>query len=427
MGFTSDLQNVFDKYREKPALAKASFLEAKAQVDQLVPYNSIQKIIRPIYGKGQESPPSIGDHPDFLHLKGTRSFHYHYITTLFMDIESSTRLSLLYSLEDVFRIKNAFIRVAMEMVKAFDGHVHRIMGDSVMAYFGGKGIKPENSCVDALNCGSLLMYFVNRVVIPKLSNEGYDDPFGIRIGIDFGKEEDVLWGAYGYPNMDEVTATSFYVDVASKLQHSAGRNQIMIGNSIWKFVDFPEELLDYKFIKKDGETIQKLFLEPNHTNNNGQPMNYAQRLLKWKDYLSSSPITILDKEFFFPTGTIVPFIVNAEIYNEMYGSVRENPFFSCSNVLPKQKGIKYIPYIPYNLRYPFEISFIVENHGDDAFNKAGVNRGNHSKSYIIKNPKEQSNIKHWEHTAYRGLHYMIVKFKTQSGILHLAKLGIYIE
>ena len=55
-----------------------------------------------------------------------------------MDMEGSTRLNLLHSPSEVARIKNAFSRMAMEVVKAFDGHVHRIMGDAVMAYFGGK-------------------------------------------------------------------------------------------------------------------------------------------------------------------------------------------------------------------------------------------------------------------------------------------------
>ena len=55
------------------------------------------------------------------------------------------------------------------------------------------------------------------IVVPKLNYEDY--PFGIRIGIDYGPKEKVYWSSYGYLNMSEVTATSFYVDVASKLQH----------------------------------------------------------------------------------------------------------------------------------------------------------------------------------------------------------------
>lgn len=39
--------------------------------------------------------PSIGDHPDYLHLKNNRQREYGAITKLFLDMEGSTRLGLL--------------------------------------------------------------------------------------------------------------------------------------------------------------------------------------------------------------------------------------------------------------------------------------------------------------------------------------------
>src|SRR5699024_5247206 len=99
--------------------------------------------------------------------------------------------------------------------------VHRIMGDAVMAYFGGKDTNDYDDIINALNCSAVIRYFIEKVVAPQLEIEGFEDPFGIRIGLDYGEESDVIWSVYGFPGIDEVTATSFYVDVASKLQHSA--------------------------------------------------------------------------------------------------------------------------------------------------------------------------------------------------------------
>lgn len=427
MSIKDAFQQAFNQYRSESGRTEIrKSIELVEANNQLVPYKTLQAPIRVSYGKGEPSEACIGDHPDFVHLKHSGEICYHSITTLFMDIESSTRLSLLYNLEDVFRIKNSFIRAAMEVIKAFDGHVHRIMGDAVMAYFGGKDVKPENSVVDALNCASLLMFLTKRVLIPILEKEGYGGEFGIRIGIDYGKKEDVLWSCYGYPNMSEVTATSFFVDVASKLQHAAGRNQIMVGQSLWKFIDFPDELLFYKTVQKDGKDIEKPYLEPNHTDNEGNPINYSQRLLNWEKYLRYSPVANTDVDFFYP-GTTGVIAVRGEVLGQKYGSVVEGQFVPTGFVLPKQKWIRFKPFIPHRLRFPFKVRFIVENHGEDAYQRAGSDRGNHEKAYSINSPSQQENLTHWEHTEYRGLHYLHVKLESQSGVIGGASLGVYVE
>ncbi|MFP3354351.1 adenylate/guanylate cyclase domain-containing protein, partial [Pseudoalteromonas sp. SIMBA_153] len=79
-------------------------------------------------------------------------------------------------------------------------------------------------------------------VAPKLRENDVDD-VGIRVGIDYGQHDDVLWGMYGYQGSSEVTATSFFVDVAAKLQQSAPRNRVMIGESIRTLLDLHDELL----------------------------------------------------------------------------------------------------------------------------------------------------------------------------------------
>ena len=104
-----------------------------------------------------------------------------------MDIENSTRLNILFTPEEVQKIKNAFICTAIEIIKSFDGHVHRIMGDAVMAFFGGKGTDEFDDIINALNCGTLLQYFSKTVVKPRLNFTDY--PFGIRVGIDFGSQK----------------------------------------------------------------------------------------------------------------------------------------------------------------------------------------------------------------------------------------------
>ncbi|MFP3498999.1 adenylate/guanylate cyclase domain-containing protein, partial [Pseudomonas sp. SIMBA_059] len=92
------------------------------------------------------------------------------------------------------------------------------------------------------------------------------------VGIDYGQHDDVLWGMYGYQGSSEVTATSFFVDVAAKLQQSAPRNRVMIGESIRTLLDLHDELLEPKWVN-NKESIERYIL-PNYTGNDGRPVNY---------------------------------------------------------------------------------------------------------------------------------------------------------
>jgi adenylate cyclase len=397
---------------------------------EITPLYSLQNPLRELYNKGNPKNPDIGDHPDFRHLKGTSNKIYCPITTLFMDLEGSTRLGLIYPLEVVQRIKNAFIRSAIEIVNAFDGHVHRIQGDAVMAYFGGMQMTSECAIVDALNCASIIQCFAENIVRPVLASEGFEDPFGIRIGIDYGSEENVLWSSYGYPGMDEVTATSFYVDVASKLQHSAGRNQIMIGQSLKEFIDFPDELLAIKTERQGDQEKRLPYLMPNHTDQQGNPINYKQFLFDWEKYLNFSPLYSAQSNLTLPANTSFnPLHVDVEIYSEEDNDLVCN-YKSCSTPVVKGQRLKFQPNLAYMPMLPYKMRFKVENHGEQAkeANRDTENLyGNHETTREITTQKEHENLYHWEHTLYRGLHYMTVEVHTHKGITHQSTIGVYIK
>jgi adenylate cyclase len=402
----------------------AEFIES-----EIVPLYSLQNPLRSLYNKGEAKNPDIGDHPDFRHLKGTSNKIYCPITTLFMDLEGSTRLGLIYPLERVQRIKNAFIRSAIEIVNAFDGHVHRIQGDAVMAYFGGTQISSECAVVDALNCSAIIQCFAENIVRPILKSDGLEDPFGIRIGIDYGSKENVLWSSYGYPGMDEVTATSFYVDVASKLQHSAGRNQIMIGQSLKEFIDFPDEQITIKTEQKEGEKVPKPYLKPNHTDLSGKPINYQQFLFNWEEYLSLSPLYSPQSNLALPANTnFIPLRVDVEIYSEEESST-VGEYKSCSKPILKGQSLIFRPQLTYMPMLPYTIRFRVENHGTEAKKNNEDPEspyGNHETTRQITRQNEHENLWHLEHTLYRGFHYMTVEIHTHNGITHQSRIGVYI-
>jgi class 3 adenylate cyclase len=436
------LANAFGAYLSEAQLAKPVYMSLEGKTagakhyardadegdGDLARFYRMQTLIRPMFGKVGYCEPDIGDHPDFAHLKGTDGKEYCPIVTMFMDIEGSTRLGLLYAVEDVFRIKNAIIRAAIEVIGAFGGHVHRIMGDAVMAYFGGKNTNPEVAAVDGLNCAALLRALGERVVLPKLAEQGFRHSFGIRIGLDYGPKDKVLWASYGYPNSDEVTATSFYVDVAAKLQGAAGRHQVMIGESLRAFLDLHDEILSVKTVTQQGAEIQLPYIVPNHTSSEGIPANYRQHVFLGDRYLELGPLGQHDRKLIgvgdqTQQAAVIP--VYVEQYAERKGQVgRVCP--PCSSPVPKDKWLRFTTRFPYVPRLPYTINCLVENHGDEALRVGGENRGNHETSYSIKTRAEHDGFEHWETTSYRGLHYLTIDVRGH-GARFTRTVGIFVN
>jgi len=406
--------------------SKSAQFSTEAAQNELIA-TPAQTAVSRLFGKNVPSAPCIGDHPDFLELKGTDDYCYCPITTMFMDIESSTRLGLLYPPETVFRVKNAFIQTAIEIIRSFGGHVHRIMGDSVMAYFGGRMTTVESSIIDCINCSAVLRHFAENVVHPKLQDEGINHDFGIRIGLDFGPEKDVLWRSYGSPGVEEVTATSYYVDVAAKLQQAAPRNQAMMGQSIISTICFPDELLKVKTITQDGSPVNSPIVLPNYTGKDGCSINYKQMQLLADSYLFCTPFGQQKDVLKRPLGGVKSVRVMATIHPKQYSLVNEGEYHPASRAIPKNKWLKFSVQLPYQPMLPYEIRCIVENHGQEAAIKGGETLGNHTDRYQIETQHQHTTFSHWEYTAYRGLHYMTIEVWTHQGLEYRTRFGVYVE
>lgn len=430
MNRTSDFQSraseIFNQFLEHDRTAQFSeeAYREKAAAESIAPVEltPAQQLLRPLYGKGDPEPPSIGDHPEFEHLKDTTEVEFSPITTLFVDLEGSTKLGLVYDLTDAFRIKNALIQSAIDIVKSFDGHVHRIMGDAVMAYFGQKGSPAENGAIDGLNCAAVLMEFVDRIVRPKMEEEGYNDPFGIRIGLDFGAKDDVLWSSYGIGRMSEVTATSYYVDVAAKLEQSAGRNEVLIGQSLKQHLDFPDCLLEVPTSTRDGEKTPDYYVRPNYTGENGSPVNYRKYKFLWEKYLEWGPLQMIPNFRFSgppPIGVVV------DVHDNRNGQYRGQKYRPSSRTLSKGLGLKFRYDPPDALSYPYTAYTKVRNHGKEAAAAEQLDR--EPQTYKISDWQDQRNFQHWESTEYRGLHYLDFEIRKESTTHCATRFGVYIR
>jgi hypothetical protein len=179
---------------------------------------------------------------------------------MFVDIKNSTSIYL--KTKDLVwtkTFKNTVLRVISIFMRIFDGHIHRLQGDAVFSYFGWRDKCEEDAIIDSLNASSFLLWYIEKILNPKLINLQYE-PLKIRIGIDYGNTDEVIWSEYGLAPATEVTTTSLHTDLAAKLQNKASSNTVMIGNNVKEFLDLPDEFIDIKKYQKNYEDIEDKYI-----------------------------------------------------------------------------------------------------------------------------------------------------------------------
>ncbi|WEV50103.1 hypothetical protein OZX61_11945 (plasmid) [Acinetobacter sp. ESL0695] len=135
------------------------------------PEYQIQKPLRKYFDKPGFNYTTIAQHPDFINLKYSDELVNQYICSMFIDIKGSTRLSLKYDLPFVYKFKNAVIQACIEVIRSFDGYVHRIMGDAVLGFFGSSNITKEQAILDCMNCAAMLKIVLEQNIQPWLREE----------------------------------------------------------------------------------------------------------------------------------------------------------------------------------------------------------------------------------------------------------------
>ncbi|WP_111643403.1 nucleotide-binding domain-containing protein [Marinimicrobium alkaliphilum] len=386
----------------------------------------LQATIRPIFGKPGVNNSPIGTHPDFISLEGTKITQKHYTCTIFVDIKGSTRLSLLYPLEFVYQFKNTVIQTCVETIRSFDGHIHRLMGDAVMAFFGGSSTEKEDAIADAINCSITLRAILEGSIKPWMEREGLDaKDFGFRIGCDFGDDEEVLWGSFGYRNVGEVSATGLPVDMASKLQGLAGKNQTMLGQGLLDFVYWPEKYSKIK-TRDRGDGKESLpIVSPNITDADGNPLNYKMRQLSYDKSLEFSALPRSFREKIC-SGSVKD---HAEIDYKCYSIDNGNrqEYISASSFLEPNISLAFVvrSNTKNRLNFPLKVVFKKTNHGpitpenERDVEQEGVIRYLRKERVSKYNQSYHpvSKVELPEATLYRGLHTMKCEVYDSNGVL----------
>lgn len=365
-------------------------------------FHDVKSELRRTFCKKNEVNEAIGCHPDFDNLKLNDELRNGYAVTMFFDIAGSTKLGKTYPPAIVFNIKNTIIRYVIEIIQAFDGHVHRIMGDAVMAFFRSevksRDGKKIDSAIDAINAGVYILEFMEQVIRPELGDHGSEERIGVRLGIDYAKDEEIVWGNYGVSGAFEVTATSYHVDVAAKLQQAADTDTIMIGENLKSLLGLGMEYLSpkWKWVEdEDGKKFKRYYrhVRPNYRVR-GSQINYEQYVFNSEAYFKFLPYGIESRN--------ISVKVTATANN-----VEKHFYCPCSESLDKGMSLNF--HVTFNAPsgQPYTVKAVKKNTGPEAERNSALKEV--KKDRVMNFYAGQWHADISESTSYHGLHHMEIK------------------
>lgn len=256
-----------------------------------LPKNQLQpslQILASQFGVTPDFRQKLGLHPDFAHLKGTPDrTEKHYIVSMFVDIKGSTNMFRNYIPETVLVINNTIQRAAIHTCLMLGGYVHRLQGDGLFVYFGGKNMFIQEAVKRSLIFSSMFTYFV-KTDIKQLFNEQDIDAVFTRIGIDLGYDEDVLWSLAGLGEISEVTTCSLHTSLASKMQGYAESNGIVVGDNIVKEAIDSADFFRPVCQRTGSENDRYIFQIPD------ERFNYTQHDFAWLPFLKAQSFIATD-------------------------------------------------------------------------------------------------------------------------------------
>ncbi|WP_257145629.1 nucleotide-binding domain-containing protein [Bacillus cereus] len=418
MNRMNELKNIFDQMFaqkvSKEILKKSNYevFEKMAEIAEFEVILPAKEQLRKYFGKvGEPFSSTIGVHPDFKDISGSETRNQ-YICSLFLDIAGSTKLGLKFPLATVRSYKNAILSTAIEIFQEFDGHIHRLQGDAVFAYFGHKGMKKSDAIINALNAAAL-MQFYNKYTLTEFFKENGLEPLRIRIGIDIGDDHQVLWSSYGLNLITEITSTSIHTDLAAKLQSKSPKNSIMLGENVYSYVDLPEEFIKTKMLTKNGEKLEDKYV----LNDSHLKAYYQMRMFDWEKYLNSFTFFPREKEQLYNSPG--DFEIICENLSNSAGMER---YVNNSRALSKGVDLVFKLVLKNYLKVikPTRIEWIVINRGKEAC------EGEENLTFLMHRYEDKDTCK--QITKYNGHHYMMCKlYNSQGKLIGQDRFGVFVN
>lgn len=175
------------------------------------------------------------------------------LTVFFSDMEGFTRLAENLDPEQLTELLNTYLTEMSEIAFRFGGTVDKVIGDSIMVFFGD----PESRGVraDAISCVSmaLAMKKAMKELQSRWAISGIASPPALRMGINSGV---CKVGNFGTENRLDYTLLGRAVNLASRLESSAKSNEILVSKDTYDLIKDSVKCVD------KGQILVKGFAEP---------------------------------------------------------------------------------------------------------------------------------------------------------------------
>lgn len=157
--------------------------------------------------------------------------HHVDASVVFADIVGFTSLSEKHSAEKITGVLNDYFSYISLASQMHQGTIDKYMGDCAMIVFGVPEEDKQHK-LHAVYCAIMIQKLVERINIIRRNNNQLTVTF--RIGINSGS---MLAGNLGSTERMQYTVVGEAVNLASRLQHIAGANQIVISHDFYKDPD----------------------------------------------------------------------------------------------------------------------------------------------------------------------------------------------
>ena len=209
-------------------------------VDSETLVKEAQKRIWSALKQGYEYNPSTDESEKFLRDLVSSRVN---MIVLYVDLVGSTDITLSLPEEKVAIIISSFAQEMAEVIRQHDGYVLKFVGDAVIGYFIAEAL-PLLAADNAVNCAKTMVTLVEKGLNPILNQYDYPE-LKIKIGMDFGKNIIVRYGSDKEKSHVDILGPA--MNIASKIQHVAEPNQILIGEDVYTRI--------HPSIQKSFETV----------------------------------------------------------------------------------------------------------------------------------------------------------------------------
>lgn len=175
------------------------------------------------------------------------------LTVFFSDMEGFTKLAENLDPEQLTALLNTYLTEMSEIAFRFGGTIDKVIGDSIMVFFGD----PESRGVrsDAISCVSMALAMKKSMkeLQARWAVEGIATPPALRMGINSGV---CKVGNFGTENRLDYTLLGRAVNLASRLESSANSNEILVSKDTYELIKNAVQCMD------KGQILVKGFADP---------------------------------------------------------------------------------------------------------------------------------------------------------------------